>query len=495
MKRMLIMIMLFSLILGLLACNENEIIESDISKEFKSFIKDLDAEIDKDTDLPSKFNDLSVSYVYQDELIEKISYPYSNKDINMTLEVSIVDGDKQIKETKEILIKKSPIIHDLYVSTENYLQIDSKETYIKGQVSLTNDGPFKQEGLSMKIKGRGNSTWMYPKKPYRIKFDERQSLLGMASAKDYVLLAEYNDKSLMRNYLAHYFSQFLNYDHHLETRYVSLYLNDVYQGIYLLTEQVEVDKNRLDIDESDLADGGFLIELETDDRIDQEGIEDINWFKAGGKNFVIKSPDMEDYEPGVVANKISFMKNYINDFLLSIEVDFYEAYIDVDSFIDYFILSELFKQVDVGYSSVYAHKDLNEKLAMGPSWDFDISSGNGDYYDYGPFGYWVDYNPWFKSLIQRPSFEMLYTNRFIEVMDLHFDDLIAEIDYVSALLAPYASDNFKTWDILGIYIWPNPQEMVAANTYSKQITYLKNYLISREQWLTSELKTKGYYID
>ena len=144
---------------------------------------------------------------------------------------------------------------------------------------------------------------------------------------------------------------------------------------------------------------------------------------------------------------------------------------------------------------MFAFKDLDQKLMMGPSWDFDISSGNGDYYDYTYQNYWVDYNPWFYRLIQQESFETRFIARFNDVMDNHFDDFIAEIDYVSGQLYPHAIKNFEKWDILGIYVWPNPQEMVEANTYSKQITYLKTYLTMRKDWLLNELNTNGYYID
>jgi hypothetical protein len=347
----------------------------------------------------------------------------------------------------------------------------------------------------MQIRGRGNSSWEYPKKPYKIKFDSRTSLLGMAKAKDYVLLAEYNDKSLIRNYMAHYMTGFLDTGHQLETRFVNLYLNGSFRGVYLLTEQIEVDKNRLNIDESDLASGGFLIELETEDRIWREGIENYNWFTVDNRYFLVKSPDVEDYPEAVVTSKITYMKTYLNDFLASIETDTYDTYIDTDNFIDYFILAEFFKQVDIGYSSVFAFKDLDQKLMMGPSWDFDISSGNGNYYDYTYQNYWVDYNPWFYKLIQKDSFETRFIARFNDIMNNHFDAFIAEIDYVSGQLYPHAIRNFEKWDILGIYVWPNPQEMVEANTYSKQISYLKTYLTMRKDWLQNELNDQGYYFD
>ena len=83
---------------------------------------------------------------------------------------------------------------------------------------------------------------------------------------------------------------------------------------------------------------------------------------------------------------------------------------------------------------------------MGPSWDFDISSGNGDYYDYTYQNYWVDYNPWFYKLIQKDSFEARFIARFNDIMNNHFDAFIAEIDYVSGQLYPHAIRNFEKWE-------------------------------------------------
>jgi len=489
MKKIILSILLLCITVTIYGCN------NDSQKErFEMFFSSLDETITKDMVLPESFEDIPVSYYIDEKKVEMINFIYTNKSLSMTLEV-VLETEEQLKLSKKINMSPSEMMHNLYITTEDEQEIVSKDDYINGKVSLESDGVFAKEDLEMRIKGRGNSTWTFPKKPYKIKFDERQSLLGMAEAKEYVLLAEYNDKSLMRNYAAHYFSEFLNFDRHLETRHVSLFINQEYQGVYLLTEQVEVDENKLNIDQSDLFYGGFLIELEADERVGEEGIEDIDWFRVDGRNFVIKSPDMEDYSQVVVNGKVNYMKDYLNNFLESIENDTYDEYIDVDSFIDYFILAEIFKQVDVGYSSVYAYKDVDSKLKMGPIWDFDISSGNGDYYDYGPEGYWVDYNPWFNQLIEKESFEIRYIRRFNEVVDLYFDQVITEIEYVSNALIPFASANFDTWDIMGTYVWPNPPEMVEADTYEKQIAYFKGYLSERVIWLENELNTKGYYKD
>jgi hypothetical protein len=487
MKRLWTLLLFTILVLGLVGCTPPETTKALVLDEIPS-------QISSDFTLPTVYDEYNLEWFLNDVPIGYVlPLKYTFKGLTDVLSVKMTRGFQVITGEKEVTYGLSPITTKLYIQTENNQGINSKDTYVNGTVTLDSDiDAFDQTNLTMGIKGRGNSTWEFPKKPYRIKFTERQSLLGMSKAKDYVLLAEYNDKSLIRNYLAHYFSTLLDIEYTLETRFVQVFINGNYNGLYLLTEQVEVDKNRLNIDESADADGGFLIEMESNDRIWQEGEENLNWVRVDDYNYVIKSPKMEELTIPEVNGKVQFIKNTLNQFIQSIGQGTYESYMDMNQFIDYFIISELFKQVDVGYSSVYIYKDKNELMRMGPVWDFDISSGNGNYYDSGPQGYWVDYNPWFNYLIDRPEFESRYIVRFMEVSYLYFDRLIAELDLVSSLLYTEALLNFEKWKILGIYVWPNPPQMVEADTYAKQIQYLKNYLIQREQWLTTTLTTDGY---
>ena len=488
MKKWWILLSLIVFLPSLYACTR----VSDVMAELLETIPD---QIESDFTLVKTYEGYSVEWFLNDEPIkDNLPLKYTFKTDLDVLKVHLSKGFNTTIGEKDISYKVSPIVSDLRIHTQNSQSITSKETYINGTLSVDSaTNLFDQTSLSVQIKGRGNSSWwMHPKKPYRIKFSERQSLLGMKPAKDYVLLAEYTDKSLIRNYLAHYMSTYLNLDYTLETRFVNVYLNNQYQGVYLLTEQVEVDKERLHIDDSIDADGGFLIELETNDRIHEEGIQNINWVKVDGYNYVIKSPNMDQLTASEVRAKVNYIKDTLNDLVDSFVDNTYAEHIDVDQFIDYFILSELFKQVDVGYSSVFIYKDKGELFKMGPIWDFDISSGNGDYYNYHPQGYWVDYNPWFKSIIKQPFFEYAFITRYIEVSENYVPLLIQELDLVSSLLVESANQNFNKWRILDTYVWPNPPEMVEANTYSKQIAYLRNYLITRDAWLKNNLSTIGY---
>jgi len=487
------------MLLVLVGCQEKS--------EFQIVVDKIDKNVINDYALLETFNEQKITWYLNDELINnEIPYFYTTEDVEYSLKGVLEDGSEA---KTNITIKKTNFVTDFVVKTNDKAAINSKDDYVKGKVSLTNSAYFDFSERTMKIKGRGNSTWQYDKKPYKIKFDDRISILGMKNAKEYVLLAEHNDKSLMRNYVAHYMSTFLKIGYTLDTRYVNLIINDEYKGLYLLTEQVEVDKNKLNLELNEKADSGFLIELERDyTRVLGEGTEGEDWFRLNNPGtslrnngdqevyYVIKDPDTEDYSKEEVKAKISYYKKYFTEFQESVINNKYEEFIDVDSFIDYFVLTELMKQVDIGYSSVYINKDTNGKMRMGPIWDFDISSGNGNYYAYGPKGFWNDYNPWFDILISNTKFQKAFIKRFNEVMNLYFDKVMSEIDRVNNHILNSALRNFNYWSMFGLdegKFDPNPTEMKNILSYNGQVKYLKDYLRTRKEWLVTNLNDKGYF--
>ncbi|MCR1808796.1 CotH kinase family protein [Haploplasma modicum] len=502
MKRYIFFIMFFLSIFTITGCGVKK-------SEFQKFIDRIPDIISKDYVLPETFKHEKIIWKLDNQELEdnRLEFIYSDEDLELSL-VAIVKNDVAMKTVK---IKKTNFVTELNINTTNNLEITSKEDYLRANLKISDAGFFNTEIESARIRGRGNSTWGYEKKPYRIKFDTDTSILGMKPATDYVLLAEHNDKSLMRNYIAHYFSRFLNLPHQLETRYVRLVLNGDYKGLYLLTEQVAVSENRLNIDTSDDIDGGFLLEFEREfDRANAEGKENVDWFRMKNPNpndrnnngntelyqevyYVVKSPKIKSFDKNIQESKINYYKEYINKFEQSVSSDEYDKYINVDSFIDYFVLTELMKQVDIGYSSVYIVKDKNEKMQMGPIWDFDISSGNGNYYAYGPKGFWSDYNPWFGILIKNNSFKEKYISRFNEIIDLYFSKVLSEIDRVLDYITIDAKRNFKRWDMfMNDGFNPNPIEMLELKTHDKQVEYLKSYLTERKNWILKTLNNEGY---
>ena len=410
-----------------------------------------------------------------------------------TTTITVLLSDAVFNQIVVNVIWNEQIIPTIKIDTTN-VPITSKDNYIQGMMvvkDLERDKIYLEDS-PINIRGRGNSTWGMPKKPYRIKFSERTSLLGMKAAKDYVLLAEYSDKSLMRNYLAHKFASSLEYlEYSLETRFVEVELNGVYQGLYLLTEQVEVDKNRLSLTQTPDIEGSFLIEL--DQRLYEipHGVLGEDWFIVANKAYGIKYPKTD---ASTFSNlHFNYIKDYITQVDQAITTKKYHDIIDINNFIDYFIVLELFKNVDVGFSSVYIYKDVNGLVKMGPVWDFDLAAGNADYINYGPSGWYglrSDKNRWFHYLMNDPDFYIAYKERYNDLYKNQIPALIEEIYPTLNLISQAATRNFEAWPILNHYVWPNPIEMVNAKTHQAQVDYLYNYLCQRSKWMYDELNKK-----
>ena len=376
----------------------------------------------------------------------------------------------------------------------------NKDEYVSAQISVKGDinGEYVTQHADnqARIRGRGNSTWwLFPKKPYRINFSEDVSIYGMPASKSYVLLAEYSDKSLMRNVVTHKLSSLLSNIHYVvDTRYVEVYINDDYQGVYVLTEQIQLREEKLFFESiPGIYNTGFLIEL--DMRFyEQNETDGFDWVLLHGYPYNIKSPD-PDHQ-----NFTTVHHDYIFEYLIATKIaieeqDGYEDFIDVDNWIDYFIIQEFVKNVDVGWSSVYMYKEPQGKLTFGPLWDFDLAYGNADYIDYGPenwYGMREYKNHFFRSMMEIPAIRLQFKERLLEIIDLYIPEIISMIHVLHESIRPIANSNFERWNILGSYVWPNPYEVRIANTYEGQILVLIDFIRNRANWLTYAVSTDEY---
>lgn len=353
---------------------------------------------------------------------------------------------------------------DLYIDT-NGVGINDKENYVPCTISIK-DSDQELGDSSAGIKGRGNSTWLDPKKPYNIKFDSKTDVLGMGKAKKWCLIANYCDLSLVRNYLAYDIARNIGCDFTMDCRLVNLYINEEYIGLYLLTEKVEIGKTRVDIDdtiEQDVFD--FLVEM--DGNAPNEGIEGVDWFYVGDEEISIPF-GMKD--PDCTPEQMVYAKNIVQNAWNVIHNDPWKDVIeciDVDSFAASYIVEELFHEVDVNWSSFYMYcKD--GKLYSGPIWDFDRSAGNRtfDYdpsitdppYYYGPKSMdptqlYAENGKWYVPLLRHHEFKEIISQKlssleedFDTYLNTTYKDLIShQTDF---------EDNFRLWpmeDILPFY--------------------------------------------
>lgn len=338
------------------------------------------------------------------------------------------------------------------------------------------------------IKGRGNSTWDMPKKPYRLKLKNKAEVLGMPSDKHWVLLANYADKTLMRNELAFEISRRMGFAYTPRMQFVDLYLNNIYDGNYMLGEHVRVGKDRVNINELKPNDsnisGDYFLE------IDQRRGEP-NWFESERARivFCIKSPE------DITASQMEYIKQHVQkveNILYSENSNMASElakYVDLKIFIDYYLLNELANNVDGNLRlSTFIYKKKNDnKLYFGPVWDYDISFGNANYEDADKKTGWIvrEKSEWYKRFFANAELNKMVKNRWNELRINKLKDLNTFIDEKAAILDKSQTKNFKRWDILNQYVWPNPQ---IAGSYGGEVAYLKNWLDIRVNWIDSQFK-------
>ena len=379
----------------------------------------------------------------------------------------------------------------LVIETEHGKEIESKETYLNCTVSLTADGELSFDGVTARVKGRGNSTFGLDKKPYKLKFDEKISVLGEDKAKEWTLIANHMDYSLIRNHIAYSLGETLELPYTTSANFVDVYVNDEYMGVYLLCEQVEVGKSRVDIEDSlEVDETGYLIEY--DARAPEEGKEGIDYFysRAGSLPYAIKSPDTEDEL--FTEKRVTFIKNYVNeayDALLSGNYSEVCRYIDIDTFINGYILDELLKTTDIGFSSFYLYKDAGGKLSRGPVWDYDLAIGNSVHEGAAsPESIYAGaVNPWYAELITYPEFRQAVAERLIEKEDEIKETFAKSIDLAKSYSRSFER-NFDKWnDLLGNHCFDlTAREICEIKTQDGQLAYLEDWLGRSLAYMTKE---------
>ncbi|MBP3495114.1 MAG: CotH kinase family protein [Clostridia bacterium] len=331
---------------------------------------------------------------------------------------------------------------------------------------------------SARIRGRGNSTWnRFDKKPYRIKFDYKQNLFGFGGAKDWVLLADYMDKSLLRNFLAFKIAgEFSSLEASPDCQSVELYLNNEYRGVYLLCEQIEVNEHRVEVSEDTSGvDTGYLVEMDEWNDGTYVWVPD---YLNKNRKYGVKFPNNSELTE---AHKI-FIDDYLTKCMETISASDYDEvlkYVDVDSFAQAYIVFEMFKCPDVDYSSFYLYKEAGGKLYCGPVWDFDMAIGNVNHKGEDVKKYttlWSrDQNPWFGGLIKHEEFFKLVAKTLYEYKDKITAKLTEYYDYAYSIQVPLKK-NFEKWDILGEYVWTNPDYIVKLDTWEEQVEFTRDYL-------------------
>lgn len=383
----------------------------------------------------------------------------------------------------------------------------------------------KIKSAELTIKGRGNSSWKNaPKKSYTIKFKEKQNFLGLGENKSFALIANYFDKTLLRNMTSYELAKnvFGKMPWNPGTKCVQLFINNVYQGVYLAVETIKISGSRVDIPDVSECDNieefenfGFILE------IDSRQDEDFNFETEKNVPFSLKEPGGEDLQPSVkeslqekIKGKIQTAENavYSEDFANPESETYYGKFLDVDSFVDWWLMEELAKNTDSNfYSSCYMYfKPDEKKLFMGPVWDFDLGWGNINFYnpDESYTGFKAEekitgkeenesgksWESWILRLRQDENFVKKAKERWIEVkpqVESYFNsEKTEDMSYknnLAVLNNNEAELNFVRWPILGKSVWKNPAGCEDRKTYGDENKFFTGWQNNRIKWLDENL--------
>ena len=387
----------------------------------------------------------------------------------------VVDQNGNANEYKvTVLYSGLPIV---FVDTPNSVPITSKEEWTEDtKIKIVNpDGSISYEGVTS-FRGRGNSTWGYPKKPYAIKLDKKASILGMPKHKRWVLLANWMDRTLMRNRIAFKLGECTQMEYTPRGEYVELVLNGKHLGNYFLCEQIKVDENRVNIteidDKSEDITGGYLLELDT-------YFDEAFKFKSSIKQlpYMFKDPD-ED----ISDEMFNYLQGYINTMEDNLYNHFdagnWKGYIDINSFVDYWFAVELTSNSEPAHpKSVYMHKDRGGKLSAGPMWDYDWCTFVPERVD----SYQLKYCMYYPALFNDVDFISKVKERWPAAKAM-FDKVTLFIDS--------EAEKIKNSEKINSTMWPITSRVNGDETMSfdDAVARLKKAYIDKLSWLDTQIQ-------
>ncbi len=381
-----------------------------------------------------------------------------------------------------------------------FSQID-KQTWVNASFTLTlgtkrfSSGDFEGTGA---IKGRGNTSWGQPKKPYSIKLDSKKSLLDIPKTKKYAIVPGYSDPSFIRNYMTYKAGLMLDGIGYVpKCEFVEVYLNGSYNGIYLLVERVDIESNKIDIEEAttDELTGGYLIEKDVRDKIDFSSdlwFDCPYWANQGQDYFVLKAPEPDD---AALADR---MRQYLAAHMVKVHnaitgasSESYTQYVDTASWIDFMIVQELSKNIDGNMkTSCYMYKQAqDDKLYFTAPWDFDLAYGNpettwnnadythNDYYDCPDATGTADFMainssaPWFDRLYDdHEEFRTALMEKYAEYRRSMIPAMMAMMDSQGAYLSAAMPRDEALWH----------------RGFHQGLAALRSWFAGRVAWLDSQ---------
>lgn len=416
----------------------------------------------------------------------------------------------------QIFTSNLPVVK---ITTSNVIEdeekVEARMQIIDRNNNTSSDTIYTVDEL-IGIEFRGSSSQIFPKKAYGLEVrdkdgdDKDVSIFGWPEEADYVLFASYNEKSFLHNVISMQMASAMGM-YAPRTRFVELMINNQYQGLYVLMEKIKRDKGRVDIakldpDENagDDLTGGYLLKIDKFTGTVNFYFESA--FKSSKQKKIFYQLDTPD-EPS--EQQKAYIRNYIN----TVESRFassnytdpqigYRPLVDVSSFVKFFLVSEVSRNMDAYRISSFLHKDKDSndpRLKMGPVWDFDIAYGNADYCEGNRHDLWAyKFNEicpnddlqvpfWWEKLMSDPYFLDEVRKEYSHQRRSGFlqeSKITSTIDSLAEVIQFAQSRNFARWPILGEYVWPQPQPV--ATSWNEEVAELRSWFKKRIAWLDGQ---------
>jgi hypothetical protein len=367
----------------------------------------------------------------------------------------------------------------LVIETEDFAQIRDRETKIPAKLQIYGIDTPESAVLDLTIKGRGNSSFTgMPKPSYKIEFEKKQELFSMPKDKDWALIANSADKTLLKNFITYKLAEWLGDEYTPRSRFVELYLNRQYQGIYQLTETIKVSKNRVNIPKTDFS---YLIELGSTNHSNE-----VHVITKRGTNFHVKHPKAPSDSSLNVLRQQLINWEYFLYHEASPDDTTYKDRIDIDDYIRYYWIQELSKNFDGAFRrSIFITWERGKPMKLGPVWDFDVAYGNWEVDSLRtPTDWYVRPSEWNKQLQQITEVQEK-TDSYWNANEPFFRTLPDSIRKYAKELSPAAKNEFKRWPVLeNTENWTYKE---AYGSYGEAIDSLNSWIKQRIEWINHHL--------
>jgi hypothetical protein len=382
--------------------------------------------------------------------------------------------------------------------------------------------PFNHYNGKIGIEIRGQSSQMFPQKSYGLDLWNAngeaidQSLFGLPAESDWVLYAPYTDKTLMRNFLAYTMSRELG-RWAANCRFVEVIVDGDYRGVYVFMEKIKRNSRRVNIarlrntdNSGDALTGGYIFSLDKEPNGWFSSYRPPNASNNNTRQFSYVYPNPED----ITSQQKAYIKSYVDSFESVLigpryqdPVEGVRRFADLTSFMDFFFINEISRNVDGYRLSSYFHKDRDSRdrrIHAGPVWDFDLAFRNANYcsgsevtgwaymFNYVCPGDGAGLIPfWWERLMTDTAYTSALRCRWESAREntLSLTRINTLIDSVVSLLAEAQPRQHTRWPILGEYVWPNPQPI--PTTYAGEISALKSWIRARMEWIDLSLPNGG----